>query len=179
MTQTVKVYAQALYDLASEERCSQEIGQQLSDLHSGISQEPDFLKLLAMPNLSKQERCGILDECFRGRVHPFVLNFMKILTEKGYMRRFLEFCDAYRSVYNKDNGILEVSAVTAIPLTDDQRTRLKEQLSKVTGKAIDLVCKIDAGCMGGIRLDYDGKRLDGTVQNRLDSISNLLRNTVL
>ena len=48
-----------------------------------------------------------------------------------------------------------------------------------TGKTIDLQNRIDPACLGGIRLDYDGKRLDDTVSHRLDSIGALLKNTVL
>ena len=33
--------------------------------------------------------------------------------------------------------------------------------------------------LGGLRLSYDGKQVDGTVKNRLDAIGKLLKNTVL
>ena len=33
--------------------------------------------------------------------------------------------------------------------------------------------------LGGLRLNYDGKQVDGTVKNRLDTIGKLLKNTVL
>jgi F0F1-type ATP synthase delta subunit len=38
---------------------------------------------------------------------------------------------------------------------------------------------VDAACIGGVRLDYDGKRVDGTVSNRLEKLGSLLKNTVL
>ena len=120
-----------------------------------------------------------MDEAFRGKVHPYVLNFLKILTEKGYMRHFADCCKEYRTAFNRDHGILDVCAVTAVPLTDDQTERLTQQLAKVTGKTIDLYNRIDPACLGGIRLDYDGKRVDDTVSHRLESISALLKNTVL
>ena len=68
-------YAQALYSLAGEEGVAAEVLQQLEVLETSFSQEPDFLRLLAAQNLSKAERCQLLDESFRGRVHPYVLNF--------------------------------------------------------------------------------------------------------
>ena len=179
MTSVGTVYAQALYDLAKDEGCSEGILTELNVLRESFSAEPDFLRLLAAPNLSKEERCEILDSSFRDKVHPYLLNFMKILTEKGYMRHFADCCKAYRLNFNRDHDILEVIAVTALALTEDQAARLTEKLGKVTGKTIDLHNRVDPSVLGGIRLDYEGKRLDDTVSHRLDSIGALLKNTVL
>ena len=66
MTQIGSVYAQALYSLAKEEGQSLPIMKQMKVLHTSFTQEPDFLRLLASPNLSKQERCRIVDDSFRG-----------------------------------------------------------------------------------------------------------------
>ena len=69
--------------------------------------------------------------------------------------------------------------MTAIPLNADQSERLSQKLVKVTGKTIDLQNRVDPACLGGIRLDYDGKRMDDTVSHRLESIAALLKSTVL
>ena len=172
-------YAQALYSLAKEEGADGQILSQLQVLERSFTEEPDFLRLLAAHDLSKNERIRIIDESFRDKVHPYVLNFMKLLTEKGYARQFRECVKAYKALYNEDNGIMEVRAVTAVELTAQQKEKLLDKLQKVTGKKVELQTGVDPACMGGIRLDYDGKRVDGTVQNRLESIGALLKNTVL
>ena len=179
MTQIASVYAEALYSLAKEDNCTGDILGQLSVLNDSFCQEPDFIRLLCAHNLTKEERCRILDDSFRGKVNPYVLNFLKILTEKGYMRHFGDCCKAFRQAYNQDHGIVEVCAVTAVPLTADQSQRLAQKLAKVTGKTIDLHNRVDKSCLGGVRLDYDGKRVDDTVSQRLASIGKLLKNTVL
>lgn len=179
MTQAANTYAQALYDLAKDEGLSARILEELSVLKAVFAEAPQYSKLLSAPDLPKQERCGILDEAFRGKVHPYVLNFLKILTEKGYIRQFPACCDAYRGFYNEDNGILVVKAVSAIVLTQAQVQKLTAKLEATTGKKIDLQCSVDAASLGGLRLSYDGKLVDGTVKNKLDSIGKLLKNTVL
>ena len=179
MTQVGSVYGEALYSLARDEGLDKTVLEQLKVLEQSFSQEPGFLKLLSAPNLSKDERCKVLDDCFRGKVHAYVLNFLKILTEKGYIRRFSECVEAFRQQYNADHGILCVTAVTAVPLTKVQEAKLCAKLAGITGKTIDLANRVDPSCMGGMRLDYDGKRLDDTVSHRLDAIGSLLKNTVL
>ena len=173
------VYGEALYTLAREEGLSQAILQQLKVLDSCFAAEPDFLRLLGAPNLPKAERCQILDDSFRGKEEAYVLNFLKILTEKGYMRYFSDCVKAYRELYNQDNGILPVTAVTAVPMTDKQVAALTMKLQQITGKRIELVSKLDPNVLGGMRLDYDGKRVDDTVAHRMDAVRNMLKNTVL
>ncbi len=173
------LYGQGLYALAKEEGLEADILQQLQTLEQAFSQEPTFLKLLVSANVPKQDRTQILDESFRGKVHIYVLNFLKLLTEKGYIRHFSACYRAYREQYNEDKGILEVSAVAAISLTDGQKERLAEKLAAITGKKIDLICKVDPAVLGGIRLNFDGKQVDGTVKGRLDAMAKTLHDTVL
>ena len=179
MTEVGSVYGQALYDLAREEKLDKQILGEIIALNESFQQEPGFLRLLASPNLPKQERCALVDNTLRGSVQPYVLNFIKILTERGYAKQFSNCVQAYRDHYNQDNGILPVQAVTALPLTDAQAEKLKEKLANITGKTIELTNRVDEGCLGGVRLSYDGKCVDDTIAYRLDKIRNLLKNTVL
>jgi len=179
MSQAANNYGQALFELAKEESLDTVILEQMEVLDKSFSQEPGFLRLLAAPNLSKTERCGILDESFRGKVEPYLLNFMKILTEKGYIRRFSDCYRVYRNAYNADHGILRVKAVSAVALTDEQKKKLTGKLETITGKTIQLENRLNPKVLGGIRLDYDGIQVDGTVQSRLDAVAGLLKNTVL
>ena len=179
MTDAANVYGQALYELARDEGLAKRILDELNVLKTSFSQEPGFVQLLAAPSVPKQERCRIIDSSLRSQVHPYVLNFLKILTEKGYIRHFAGCCDAFKRQYNQDNGILEVTAVTAAALSDELRRKLSDKLSALSGKTIDLTCRVDPSTLGGVRLDWDGKQLDGTVRRRLDDIRDILRNTVL
>ena len=173
------VYGQGLYALAKEESLEEAILQELDLLKAAFAEEPDFLKLLSSANVPKEERLEIIDSSFRGKAQPYVLNFLKLLTEKGYIVRFTDCCEAYRNQYNEDRGILQVQAVSAVALTEGQRRQLAEKLTAITGKTIDLVCKEDKSVLGGIRLNYGGIQVDGTVQNRLQAMERQLKNTVL
>lgn len=179
MTGVGSVYGQALYDLAKDASISRQILDEMQALDSAFRSEPDFIRLLGSPTLSKAERCQILDDCFRGKIHTYLLNFLKLLTERGYARSFTDCCKTFTENYYTDNNMLEVTAVSAVPLSEEQRSALTEKLTAITGKTILLQSRVDTACLGGMRLDYDGQRLDDTVSHRLDSIRDLLKNTVL
>ena len=170
MTETAKMYGGSLYDLAAEEGLETRILGELDEVQQLLKQNPDYLRLLSTPSIPKKERCGLPDEALRGQVHLYVLNFLKILCEKGSLRELSGCARAYRIRYNQAHGILEATAISAVSLTEQQRAALHAKLESLTGKTIDLKTKVDAKVLGGIRLDIEGTELDGTVQNRLASL---------
>lgn len=179
MTRAANVYAEALYDLAKDEALGTMIFEEIKTLDKAFEGEKDFLRLLSTPTISLEERLSVIDKSFRGQVHAYTLNFLKLLTEKGYILKFHECAGAYRDLYNTDNNILPVKVVTAEPLDDKQALRLKVKLGAITGKVIELIQQVDPACLGGIRLDYDGKRVEDTVAGRLEAVRKTLKNTVL
>ena len=176
MSGAAGIYGQGLYALAKEEALEAVILQQLQTLQTAFAQQPDFLKLLGSANLPKEERLNIVDNSFRGSVEPYVLNFLKLLTEKGYIAHFADAFADYQAQYNQDKGILQVRAVSAVALTEDQQAKLIEKLTAITGKQIQLMCKVDASVLGGVRLSYNGVQVDGTVQSRLQAMEKALKN---
>ena len=170
MTETAKMYGGSLYDLAAEEGLESRILEELDAAAALLRDDPEYLHLLSIPSIPKKERCGLLDQALRGQVHPYVLNFLKILCEKGTLRELSGCARAYRVRYNQAHGILEAVAVSAVPMTEQQTARLHEKLEAVTGRQIDLKTKVDPAVLGGIRLDLEGTELDGTVKNRLASL---------
>ena len=83
MTETARMYGGSLYDLAAEEGLDERILGELDGVTALLNGDAEYLHLLSIPSIPKKERCALLDEAFRGQVHLYVLNFMKLLCEKG------------------------------------------------------------------------------------------------
>lgn len=179
MTETAKRYGGSLYDLAAEEGLEEVILKDVEGCAKILADNPDYLHLLSLPNLPKKERCGLIDEAFGGQAHPYVVNFMKILCENGTLRELKGCARQYRIRYNQAHGIVEATAVTAIPLSEENRASLEKKLCALTGKTVMLETRVDSSVLGGIRLDMDGTRLDGTVQSRLDALRRSISGAVL
>lgn len=179
MTAAGQVYGRALYDLAREEGLTQAVWRQLQVVERCFREEPDVLRLLDSHNLSKEERCRVLEQCFRGNVHDYVLHFLKLLTEKGRIRQLFQCVSVFRERYEEAYSILPVQVTTAAELTGRQARRLEKLLAERTGKEIVLTQRVDPAVLGGVRLDYGGKRVEDTVVRRLERIRERLGNTVL
>lgn len=175
MTQTARTYGQSLYELARDEGLDSQLLTQLRMLTQLLRENRDYVQLLQLPSLPKPERCRIVDESLHGQVHPYLLSFVKILVENGTVDQLPGCEEQFRALYHHDHGILEVTAVTASALDDGLQKQLLSKLCAVTGKKVELSCRLDPAVLGGVRLEMDGKRLDGTVQTRLKELRERLR----
>ncbi len=179
MTQTAKNYGDALYELARDEALCPQISEELAGVCGLFADMPAYTELLSAPSVPKSERTAVLDAAFSGRVHPYVLNFLKLLTERDHIRELKDCGKQFRSRYNEDRGILAAVAVTAVPLTDALMQKLRAKLCAVTGKQVEIQNRVDPSVLGGIRLEMEGRQLDGTVRQRLDGLKKTLSDTVL
>lgn len=178
MTEQAKRYGSSLYELAAEESLTEPILQELSLADSCCKQEPSYLRLLQTPSIPKRERCALLDKAFEG-MHPYVVNFLKVLCEADLIGELSGCLEAYRQQYNEEHGIVEATVTSAVPLSAAEREKLLAKLQAKTGKTIHLIEKTDPSVLAGLRLDLEGERLDGTVQRRLELLREDIANVVL
>ena len=170
MTELAREYGDGLYALTEEEKINEEVLEQLLSLKALFREQPDFIRLLGNMSLSKEERVKIIDSVLRGQVHPYLLNFLKILCERGALTEYEGCLAAFKTLYNQAHGIVEATVTTAVALDDEQRARMAEKLSAMTGKTVVLNEKIDASLVGGVLLEMNGQRYDNTLKTRLKSI---------
>ncbi|MDO5601544.1 MAG: ATP synthase F1 subunit delta [Oscillospiraceae bacterium] len=178
MTQLAKVYGGALYELCAGDGIDKEVLEQLDAVSALFAENPAYVRLLDTPTLPKPERTGLVDGAFSGKAHPYLVNFIKILCERGELSAFAGCAAAYRARYHEAHGIVEAKAVSAVPLTDAQQKALQEKLHGVTGKEILLSCRVDPSVLGGVRLSMDGYEFDSTVKHRLEAIRAGLLGTI-
>lgn len=170
MTEFAKEYGTALYELCAEEGLADGILQEMQVLTRCFRENPDFIRLLSNLSLEKDERIGILDETLKGRVHDYLLNFLRILTERGAMTAFRECACAYEEMYHRDHQVVEARVTTAKPLTEEQKQKIESKIREMTGKTPQIRQIVDPALLGGVLLEMEGKRYDNTVKSRLKAI---------
>ena len=179
MTTAWGLYGQSLYDLAAEEKADDQIMEELEAVRGILADNPDYVTLLCEPSIPGKTRLQLLDEAFGGQIHPYLLNFLKILVEKGMLRGFSTCCSTYRASYNKNHGISEAIVTSAVKLSEEQIQALQAKLEKLSGKKVLLRQKVDSKVLGGLSVELDGKLYDGTVGGRLDELRRRVTETVL
>lgn len=179
MTQTARLYGGSLYDLAAEEQLTDVILQQTKEVRKIFGENPDYVRLLLEPSIPFEERKGLIETAFGTQVERYLINFIKLLCERDLLREFAGCCDEFVRRYNLEHGIVEAVVTSAVALSNEQATALKEKLEKVSGKKVDLKQQTDPTVLAGIRVEMEGKQLDGTVQGRLSGISRRLNDIIV
>ena len=179
MTQTARLYGGSLYDLAVEEKLADTILEQMQEIRDIFRENPDYVKLLSEPSIPKEERIKLIEEAFGGQAERYLVNFIKLLCERGLLGEYAGCCEAFTRRYNADHGIAEAVVTSAVALREAQMTALREKLEKISGKKISLVQKTDPSVLAGLRVELEGKQLDGTVQGRLSGISKKLSEIIV
>ena len=82
----------------------------------------------------------------------------------------------YKNRYFNDKNIMVVTAISAVTLNESQRKRIIDKLEKSMNKTVLLENKIDKSCIGGIRIEYQGRMIDASIKNRFQKLQLDLKN---
>ncbi len=168
-------YASALFDAGKDLDRTDLFYREILDIRGVLNYEKKLLSILDHPKISKQEKKELIDNLFEGKLSKEVFNFMYILIDKNRQGNFLEMVDEYEDLYYEDEGILRVVAITSMPMREDAQERLSKTLSDKLNKKIELTNKIDEETIGGVKLELEGKLIDGTIQGKLNSMARTFR----
>jgi F-type H+-transporting ATPase subunit delta len=171
-------YGKAIFMLSEELNTTDSMLTDILAADEIFQSNPDYIKLLDTPAIAKEEKLALADQAFRS-LDSNLLNLIKILCENHAVYTFSEVKKTYVALYNESRGIENVEAVTAVPMTEEQLSRMKERLAKMTGKRIIIKNTVDPKILGGVKLRYSGVQLDGSVKTRLTTFEKSLKNTVI
>lgn len=171
MTEVGKVYAEALFLLAQEEKQEQKIYQELNDAADVMAQNPEFVMLLDVPTLGTEERVSVLRKVI-GEEAGITENFLCLLTEKHRFSHLSDIREAFNRQYHEAFGIAEVFVTTAVPLEDGQRNALVQKMKQKLGKDIRLRENVDASLLGGMIVQYGDTRMDNSLRTRMHQFRN-------
>ena len=174
MTQTIKEYAQALFALACEEGIKKEIFKTVNETDKLFSDNPDYIQLLSSPAVPVEERISLIDKAFENNVHQYMLSFLKLLCEKGHIGSFKECAEEFNKMVDFSNRVLTAKVTSAVPLSEKEEKALIEKLEKMTGNTVLLDVEVNDSILGGMIVEIDGKVIDGSLQNRLNLVKDVI-----
>ena len=171
-------YAEALFSLSEELHETEAVLSDVKTVRKILLDNPDYFKLTDTPAIGVPEKIALIRGAF-GSLNTTVVNLLSVLCEKHSVHLFREIAKEYISLYNESRGICPAEITSATPLTKEQLDRIKSRLERLTGKTVITTNRVDPGVLGGLRLAFMGKQLDGTLKARLCAIENSLKTTIL
>lgn len=135
-----------------------------------LNANPRLEQALASPRISQEQKEGMLDRIFSGKIDNNLLNFLKVLCRRGRIGS-LRAIQVTASVLRQEQlGRMRVIVTTAQPLSAEQTAQIAAQLSKTYGKEAVLVERVDESLLGGIVIRIGDRVLDGSVLGKMASL---------
>ena len=173
-----KEYGKALFMLSEERGTTDAVRQDVECLIKVISDNPEYVRLLDTPALTRDERISAIDEALTS-LDTDLKSLVKIFAEMHSAYNLLPALQCYLEEYNRARGIINAEVVSAVPLSDSQRERLIARLERETGKTVVLTETLDPSILGGLIVRAMGKQEDGSLASRLRTIERSIRETVV
>ena len=171
--ETARRYAEALYTLAVEEDCVETIARDYSRVVEEIRDVPDLIRFLTHPLVARDVKTSLLRRAFPD-VSEYLHNLFAILVRNGREGYIGMIYDEFERLRASEEGLVQVRVMTAQKLTTNDRKRLSDHLQRSLGGKVRLDERIDESLIGGLRIEVDGKVIDGSLRARLDELKTVL-----
>ncbi len=170
-------YAKALLLAASKQDAVKDVYEDTQGFLSLLVEEPAFRNFLLSPQVSTERKQEVIKKAIAPRASHLVVKLIDLLVEKKRFMFVEEIVEAYKNLYEKHMGIVEIRAVTAIPLDESLEAKLRKKLEEETQKTIRLETVVDPSIIGGVILQMEDKVIDGSIRHKLEMLKRHLGET--
>jgi F-type H+-transporting ATPase subunit delta len=162
-------YAEAAFDLATRDNALDEYAEGL-DLAASVVGQGAALEVLRNPARPLRQRADVVNALLASRVPEPVLKLVGLLVERGRIDRLGDVAVEYRRMLDRERGIVQALARTALPLTDDETAALQQKVATMTGRTVNVKVEVDESLIGGITVRVGDTLYDASVRGRLERL---------
>jgi F-type H+-transporting ATPase subunit delta len=162
-----KRYANALFELAREQKIDAEVESALAELSGALKGSVQAERLLMNPRLDLAEKRRMFTRILAGSGGPageLLLNFFSVLFEKSRFNLVHEVAAEYKIIADQAQGESIAVVRTAQPLDPASEAKLTAVLEKRTGTKVFLKKEVDASVLGGVEVRIGNRVIDGTIR---------------
>ena len=135
-----------------------------------LDKHPDLERLLGSDMVSHDDKLGIVDRVFAGKVSPLLLNFFKVLSAHGRLGYVRAIQHIAREMYEQRQGRVRVIVETAHPLDGQAAVQITNQVREMIAAEPVLELKVNPDLIAGVILRVGDKVYDGSVASQLKQL---------
>lgn len=170
----IEGYARALFEIAAAEGEIDRVADELFRVARVLESEHELRSALTDIALPAEGREKLLDEVLGEKVSQHSLNILKFMVGQGKARELVEIADELARLAEEEANREIAEVRTAVPLSDDQQSRLAEALGKATGKSVSVKVIVDPRVVGGVQARVGDVVIDGSVRHKLELLKERL-----
>jgi len=168
-------YASALADVVVERKEEREVQQEIDQWASMIEANPGLKVVFANPTVAYDEKRKVLEELIsRTRVRPTTASFLRVLLKNQRLSQLRDVAERFARVLDERGGVVSANVTTAKPIPEDLKNQLRDSLAAATGRSVRVTFDTNEAIIGGLVARIGSTIFDGSVQNRLERLSDEL-----
>ena len=168
-------YARALYQLAREDDRVEAVRGELGAMAKLFDTEPALHRAIFRPLHPVAERRSVLSRVAESLgTSPTLRNFYSLLVDQRRLIDFPAIREEYARLADEAAGRTRAEVVSASPLSDAQRERLRSALAARTGREIELSTRVDPALIGGAVANVGAMVFDGSLRTQLERLRSSL-----
>jgi F-type H+-transporting ATPase subunit delta len=168
-----QVYAEAILRAAEARGQAEELEEELDCLVKNVFDADPHLEIfLGSGAIGKQRKAEAIRQAFAGRASEVLLHSLLVLNHHERLDLLRPIRAAYRELRDRRAGRMRVLVQSALPLPDDQRNRLLQQLRETFRKEPVLEARVDQDLLGGMVVRVGDWLYDHSVRTQLETIRN-------
>ena len=166
-------YSLALFELSKENNLLGQIEDQSSSILNLIDQSEDFSNLIKDPTTSQEDLLKVINTISENnKFESLFKNFLSFLVQK---RRFFfveRILKSFIEICSRKRGELKAELKSAKELSNDEITKITDELTKNFSSKIKLNYKYDKSLIGGLVFQVGSTMVDTSIKNKLQQIEN-------
>ncbi|MDH7600762.1 MAG: F0F1 ATP synthase subunit delta [Armatimonadota bacterium] len=170
----VRRYAAALLSAARRANVIDRVESDLGLVAYTLDSVPLLRRAVRSPVVPRERKKQILEELLGDKLHPLTLSFLKLLVDKRREEILSAVEPEYVQLADEVRGIAKAQVLSAVELTEEQKRRLAEGLSRATGKNVLLSIEVDKSIIGGVVVRIGDTVIDGSIRGQLAAIKERL-----
>jgi F-type H+-transporting ATPase subunit delta len=169
MEEIARVYADALFDVATERDELDEIHDQLGQFADAMNSSNDMRVFFFSPYFSSEDKREAIGSAVSGASDELV-NFLELLAEKHRMPAIFRIRDRFDELWATAKKRLEVTLTSAVELDHKVVEQVRQEVERQTEREIDLETQVDPDILGGLVLRVGNMVLDASVRSKLEKL---------
>ena len=169
-------YAQALFDLASDEKRVAAVEADLKSLKKALGESPDLRVLVGSPAFGAEEKGrGLGAIADKAKFNATTKKFLGLLAANGRVSALPSVIAGYEALSAKARGAVSAEVTTAVALTAAQAKGVAAALRQALGKDPEIETRVDPAILGGIKVQVGSRLFDASLKSKLDSLKFALK----
>jgi F-type H+-transporting ATPase subunit delta len=163
-------YARALFEIARAEGSLDEVEDELFRFARSFENSDALRSALTDDMIPAAKRQAIVEDLLGGRATSTTTQLISMVVGAGRGRDLPAIIDQLVTRASSAKNLELAEVRSAVPLTEDQQTRLSAALANATGKQVNLKVVVDPSVLGGLMATVGDTVIDGTVRTRLEQL---------